>query len=788
MSYRKQPAGILSLFLGVLFMSAVNPALAGVISAGGNTASGGDYVNFSVVGESFGGSSLTGGEFSSRLGFLPAVSAPPLDSDNDGLPDFLENDCPSPFDADSDDDGILDGHEDVNANGQVDPGETDPCNPDSDGDFIQDGTELGFTGEDIGPDTDEEIFQPDLDPDETTDPLNPDTDGDGWPDGDEDSNFNGRTDEGESDPNILDLPEMVVRQAGTSIALGSLFDFGVVAAGESLTRSFVIANSGNEPLLLTSSPPVQLGDGESGFGVSLQPPVVVESNSDTFFDITFSPDDGEMRLVQVEIANNDIDENPYFFFVRGNYQPLTGWSRTGILPDTGQVQSYTETFGEDADYAINPQSYTKLDATGAELPENATAWAMVRDNVTGLIWEAKTDDDSLHDRDNRYSWYDPDPVTNGGDAGLDGAGTDTADFLDALNGGIFGGFSDWRLPTIHELSYILDRARANPAVDPLIFADINQQSSISYYWSSTTSAADTERAWMTDFFSGHNYRGLKTTSNFVRAVRGGWHRMAAQFLTNGDGTVTDTGSGLMWQREIPTYMTWEEAISYCENLELAGFTDWRLPNRNELLSLRDYTQLPPSIDNTIFPGVYSTFFWSSTTDALDSDYALGMIYTDTILDALKSWNSYLRAVRGGQHVQAGHLRILEPRQGGVWQAESQVTIRWETAGITGGVGITLSRLGGRPGTFETIVDETANDGEYAWTVSGPGSINCLLRIEPLTEPELGSGQGLFSIIKICAGDLDGDGDVDGRDLAGFDAAAGEDIGVMAGGFGCLASP
>jgi len=82
------------------------------------------------------------------------------------------------------------------------------------------------------------------------------------------------------------------------------------------------------------------------------------------------------------------------------------------LPDTGQTQSYTDTFGEDSDYTIYPPSYTKLDANGHELPDSATEWVMVRDNVTGLIWEVKNFKDTLqdysnpHDADNIYTWYE----------------------------------------------------------------------------------------------------------------------------------------------------------------------------------------------------------------------------------------------------------------------------------------------------------------------------------------------------------------------------------------------
>ena len=78
-------------------------------------------------------------------------------------------------------------------------GETDPC--DTDGDGIQDGTELGYTLSDANPDTNTGIFQPDLDPSTTTDPLDADSDNNGWMDGAEDTNHNGQVDNGEKDPN-----------------------------------------------------------------------------------------------------------------------------------------------------------------------------------------------------------------------------------------------------------------------------------------------------------------------------------------------------------------------------------------------------------------------------------------------------------------------------------------------------------------------------------------------------------------------------------------------------------
>ena len=73
-------------------------------------------------------------------------------------------------------------------------------------------------------------------------------------------------------------------------------------------------------------------------------------------------------------------------------------------------------------------------------------------------------------------------MSNGGDAGTPGDGTDTEDFINDLNNNNFGGFSDWRLPTIKELSYIVDSGSYNPAIDTAYFPD----TAASYYWSSAT--------------------------------------------------------------------------------------------------------------------------------------------------------------------------------------------------------------------------------------------------------------------------------------------------------------
>ncbi|MCD4716678.1 MAG: PKD domain-containing protein [Desulfobacterales bacterium] len=117
------------------------------------------------------------------------------DADGDSLSDQFENaSCTDVNDADTDNDGIVDGDEYYTFG-------TNPCEADTDGDGIQDGTELGVTSNDIGPGTDTDVFQPDIDPSTTTDPLLADSDGDGVTDGQEDTNHNGLVDGVESDPN-----------------------------------------------------------------------------------------------------------------------------------------------------------------------------------------------------------------------------------------------------------------------------------------------------------------------------------------------------------------------------------------------------------------------------------------------------------------------------------------------------------------------------------------------------------------------------------------------------------
>ena len=348
------------------------------------------------------------------------------------------------------------------------------------------------------------------------------------------------------------------------------------------------------------------------------------------------------------------------------------------LPDTGQVTAYTDSFGEDSDYTINPPSYTKLDEHGDDLPDSVASWAMIRDNVTGLVWENKTDDGTIHDKDNTYAWYDPNDETNGGDPGDPGDGANTRAFIEALNAANFGGYHDWRLPTVQELSLIVnaDIPYPGPAINTDYFPN-----TASGYWSSTnTPFTNTpyDAVLGVDFKYGSVSYCYKNFRYAVRAVRGS--AAQGELVDNGDGTVTDEKTGLMWQQGEAGKMHWEEALAYCENLILpeGGYDDWRLPNRNELQSLVDYSRRYPAIDQTYFPGCESYFYWSSTTDASYTTYTLGVDFTSGyVSDYSKVGSRYVRAVRSIKAIPQ-ELRAPSHVKGGYQPENSWNFITWDS--------------------------------------------------------------------------------------------------------------
>ena len=306
-------------------------------------------------------------------------------------------------------------------------------------------------------------------------------------------------------------------------------------------------------------------------------------------------------------------------------------------------------------------SYTKLDSSGKTLSDSATSWAMVKDNVTGLIWEVKTSMgkgasySDPHNADNTYTWYNSNPATNGGNAGVPGNGTatySTQDFIGTLNTAKFGSYTDWRLPTVNELRTIVNYSILYPGLT--IQTAYFPYTQASGYWSATTDASYTSNAWSVLFNGDYNsldYKNAKSDNNYARAVRGG-SAVSTSYTDNGNGTVTDNSTMLMWQQgTAATMMNWKDALSYCENLSLAGYTDWRLPTIKELHTLVNYS-VPypgPIINTTYFPNTQASWYCTSTTGGYSSGYEwlVDFSYGDDG-SGTKDDVSYARAVRRGQ--------------------------------------------------------------------------------------------------------------------------------------------
>ena len=124
--------------------------------------------------------------------------------------------------------------------------------------------------------------------------------------------------------------------------------------------------------------------------------------------------------------------------------------------------------------------------------------------------------------------------------------------------------------------------------------------------------------------------------------------LKAEFLKSGD-IVKDSISKLEWQDDaVGSTMAWEDAITYCEDLSLGGYSDWRLPNVNELKSIVDRVKVYPAIKDG-FENVSSNYYWSSTTHDFYKDYAwivdfdYGFVGSDYKVDSY-----YVRCVRDGQ--------------------------------------------------------------------------------------------------------------------------------------------
>ncbi|MCC6486345.1 MAG: DUF1566 domain-containing protein [Candidatus Hydrogenedentes bacterium] len=301
--------------------------------------------------------------------------------------------------------------------------------------------------------------------------------------------------------------------------------------------------------------------------------------------------------------------------------------------DTGQTRFYGSAlvaekpesgaafYGQDAHHqGLQPAYRDNGDGTVADLN-------------TGLMWQ--------RDPGEKVTW----------DAAVSGA--------QALN---LAGYRDWRLPSIKELYSLIQFSGTDPILHPgaagqtlVPFIDTNyfefrygdpsrnERSIDAQYWSSTQYVSTTMNGNRTAFgvnFADGRIKGYPSAlagppgrqhsmMAFVRYVRGNTAYGRNHFVDNGDGTVSDQATGLMWTKaDSGAGMDWEHALAYAENLEFAGYSDWRLPNAKELQSIVDYTRSPATAGTAAIDPLFETtpirdeaggkdfpYFWTGTTHA-----------------------------------------------------------------------------------------------------------------------------------------------------------------------------
>jgi len=291
--------------------------------------------------------------------------------------------------------------------------------------------------------------------------------------------------------------------------------------------------------------------------------------------------------------------------------PVVGTSQTKCWDATGNVITPIlgeAFFGQDAQFTHTTPDYTK-----------SSDGLTVKDEVTGLTWQ-KTYDSGT------YYWASIQTV------------------VDNLNTQNYGGYNDWRVPTIKEL-YSLWNVRVGwPYIDTEYF-DINytdeEDLSHAIFWSSDKytgvlgnisgghgEAAGDELAFGVNFGTGHikSYSISAGPKHFVRCVRGNLSYGVNLFQNNNDGTISDWATGLMWQQtDNGSGMDWEHALAYAQTQNTAnylGHNDWRLPNSKELQSIVDYTRSPYATNSAnVGPAINALFSCTAiTNDGGKADY------------------------------------------------------------------------------------------------------------------------------------------------------------------------
>jgi hypothetical protein len=388
--------------------------------------------------------------------------------------------------------------------------------------------------------------------------------------------------------------------------------------------------------------------------------------------------------------------------------------------------------------------FQKLDAQGNPLADNATSFTMVHDLITDLIWEIKTIDDGIQGRDRLFTWYNSDNSTNGGFEGATSPAGDTQYYIDWLNRNNYGGQSNWRMPEIFELMSLINVTKISPHIDIQFFP--NTQSGC--YWSATPHAQYSGDAWIIDFSDSTDDYVSKVHSCYVRAVRGKINESlfkSDRFIDNLDHTLTDTSTGYMWAKDALPKDTYQAAAEACQNLTLAGNSDWRFPSREELRTLIRFDQYDPAIATDLFNQGSDWFWTNDKTPDNKNAWAIFFYYGASYVRNF-NYEYYVRPVRAGPQESIQCFHVGMPLPGSQWLEKDLLNIQWQSCLSVAAVNIYLSRSGGDPESFVKIADHYPNTGEFYWTVTSPQTRNAMLKIENAANPLVYDLQGLFQII------------------------------------------
>ena len=236
----------------------------------------------------------------------------------------------------------------------------------------------------------------------------------------------------------------------------------------------------------------------------------------------------------------------------------------------------------------------------------------ITDLNSGLMWQQVPSSDD-------YTW------------------AEAVDYCESLE---LGGYDDWRMPSCKELYSISDFGKGWPYLDTDYFnlasgtVTKDEQFWSSNYYVGVTVEGGSNSAMGVNHVTGHIKAYSAEASGpvggkYVRAVRGDDYGVNS-YVENGDGTINDNSTGLMWmQDDNGEGIDWEAALAYAEGSEIAGYSDWRLPNVKELQGIVDYGYSPSATDaSKVGPAIDPMFICTPIiNEAGNDDY--GYYWTST---------------------------------------------------------------------------------------------------------------------------------------------------------------